>query len=179
MPTKPLRDALMSRYPRLNIEGRAFFYTVALADCGGNGPNYPDAPVNERVGTALRAFAHPTLASARTCRSARAAIASTATSSGSTSTASPRRRMRRSSWRVSAARNSIRRREGRGGIGCSGKNKTGPNERVGAARNLSAGRALRGPVGAFARPAHATKCAEQIDNLVVCCQENPDLIKLR
>jgi hypothetical protein len=49
----------MSRYRRLKIEGGAFFYTLALATaetiCWS-------ASVNERVGMALRAFAHRTLA---------------------------------------------------------------------------------------------------------------------
>jgi hypothetical protein len=32
VPTKPFREALMSRYRRLKIEGGVFFYTLALAD---------------------------------------------------------------------------------------------------------------------------------------------------
>jgi REP element-mobilizing transposase RayT len=36
VPTKPLREALMSRYRRLKIEGGAFFYTLALADRGSD-----------------------------------------------------------------------------------------------------------------------------------------------
>jgi hypothetical protein len=70
----------MSRYRRLKIEGEAFFYTLALADwsfCSfyryvvqgilpgdwaGDAAELSDASVNEGVGTALRAFAHPTLA---------------------------------------------------------------------------------------------------------------------
>ena len=55
----------MSRYRRLKIEGGAFFFTLALADRGGS-DHYPDASVNERVGTARRAFAYPTLAGAST-----------------------------------------------------------------------------------------------------------------
>jgi hypothetical protein len=36
VPTKPLREALMSRYRRLKIEGGAFFITLALPDCGSD-----------------------------------------------------------------------------------------------------------------------------------------------
>ena len=36
VPTKPLREARMSRYRRLKIEGGAFFYTLALADHGSD-----------------------------------------------------------------------------------------------------------------------------------------------
>jgi hypothetical protein len=36
VPTKPLREARMSRYRRLKIEGGAFFYTLALADRGSD-----------------------------------------------------------------------------------------------------------------------------------------------
>jgi hypothetical protein len=36
VPTKPLRETPMSRYRRLKIKGGAFFYTLALADRGGN-----------------------------------------------------------------------------------------------------------------------------------------------
>jgi hypothetical protein len=36
LPTKAFQDALMSRYRRLKIEGGAFFYTLALADRGGD-----------------------------------------------------------------------------------------------------------------------------------------------
>jgi hypothetical protein len=32
VPTKPLREARMSRYRQLKIEGGALFYTLALAD---------------------------------------------------------------------------------------------------------------------------------------------------
>jgi hypothetical protein len=35
VPTKPLREARMSRYRRLKIEGDAFFYALTLADAGG------------------------------------------------------------------------------------------------------------------------------------------------
>jgi hypothetical protein len=34
VPTKAFREALMSRYRRLKIEGEAFFFTLALADRG-------------------------------------------------------------------------------------------------------------------------------------------------
>jgi hypothetical protein len=34
VPTKAFREALMSRYRRLKIEGGAFFFTLALADRG-------------------------------------------------------------------------------------------------------------------------------------------------
>jgi hypothetical protein len=34
--TKVFREALMSRYRRLKIEGGAFFYTLALADRGSD-----------------------------------------------------------------------------------------------------------------------------------------------
>jgi len=53
------REALMSRYRRLEIEAGAFFYTLALA---GRGSDLWSASVNKRVGTALCAFAHPALA---------------------------------------------------------------------------------------------------------------------
>jgi hypothetical protein len=36
VPTKPLREALVSRYRRLKIEGGAFFFTFALADRGSD-----------------------------------------------------------------------------------------------------------------------------------------------
>jgi hypothetical protein len=36
VPTKPLREARMAHYRRLKIEGGAFFYTLALADCGSD-----------------------------------------------------------------------------------------------------------------------------------------------
>jgi hypothetical protein len=36
VPTKAFREALISRYRRLKIEGGAFFYTLALADRGGD-----------------------------------------------------------------------------------------------------------------------------------------------
>ena len=36
MPTKALREALMSRHRRLKIEGGVFFYTLALADRGSD-----------------------------------------------------------------------------------------------------------------------------------------------
>jgi hypothetical protein len=32
VPTKAFREALLSRYRRLKIEGGAFFFTLALAD---------------------------------------------------------------------------------------------------------------------------------------------------
>jgi hypothetical protein len=35
-PIKALREALMSRHRRLKIEGGALFYTLALADRGGD-----------------------------------------------------------------------------------------------------------------------------------------------
>ena len=77
VPTKPFREALMSRYRRLKIEGGLFFYRLALAnwsfcsfhryvaqgilpgDWAGDAADYLDASVNEGVGAALRAFAHP------------------------------------------------------------------------------------------------------------------------
>jgi len=47
----------MSRHRRLKIDGGAFFFTLAFVDRGS------DMSVgHERVGTALRAFAGPTLA---------------------------------------------------------------------------------------------------------------------
>ncbi len=56
----------MSRYLRLKIEGGAFFFTLALAGRGsGDATKLSGRLANERVGTALRAFAHPTLASAK------------------------------------------------------------------------------------------------------------------
>jgi hypothetical protein len=36
VPTKASREARMFRYRRLKIEGGAFFFTLALADSGGN-----------------------------------------------------------------------------------------------------------------------------------------------
>jgi hypothetical protein len=36
VPTKAFREAPTSRYRRLKIEGGAFFYTLALADRGGD-----------------------------------------------------------------------------------------------------------------------------------------------
>jgi hypothetical protein len=68
----------MSRYRQLKIEGGAFFYTLALADwpfcsfhryvaqgilrrLGRRRGRIIWTFVNEGVGTALRAFAHPTL----------------------------------------------------------------------------------------------------------------------
>jgi hypothetical protein len=36
VPTKVFREALVSRYRRLKIEGGAFFLTLALADCGSD-----------------------------------------------------------------------------------------------------------------------------------------------
>ena len=36
VPTKAFREAVMSRYRRLKIEGGAFFYTLALADRGSD-----------------------------------------------------------------------------------------------------------------------------------------------
>ena len=36
VPTKAFREALLSRYRRLKIEGGAFFYMLALGDRGGN-----------------------------------------------------------------------------------------------------------------------------------------------
>ncbi len=36
MPTKAFREALMSRYRWLKIEGGAFFYTLTLADRGSD-----------------------------------------------------------------------------------------------------------------------------------------------
>jgi hypothetical protein len=40
----------MSRYRRLKIEGGAFFYTLALADRGGNATELSGRFGNERVG---------------------------------------------------------------------------------------------------------------------------------
>jgi hypothetical protein len=50
----------MCRYRRLKIEGGVFLFALALAD---RGSDLWSASMNERVGTALRAFAHPTFAS--------------------------------------------------------------------------------------------------------------------
>jgi hypothetical protein len=79
----------MSRYRRLKIEGGAFFFTLrsptgrsavstamlckAYRPAIGQGtrPNYLEASVNEGVGTALRAFAPPTLAKRVTVGAAR------------------------------------------------------------------------------------------------------------
>jgi len=36
VPTKAYREALLSRYRRLKVEGGAFFYTLALADRGSD-----------------------------------------------------------------------------------------------------------------------------------------------
>ena len=36
VPTKAFREALMSHYRRLKIEGEAFFYKLALADRGSD-----------------------------------------------------------------------------------------------------------------------------------------------
>jgi hypothetical protein len=36
VPTKVFREALVSRYRRLKIEGGAFFFTLALAGRGGD-----------------------------------------------------------------------------------------------------------------------------------------------
>ena len=36
LPTKAFREALMSRYRRLKIEGGAFLFTLALADRGSD-----------------------------------------------------------------------------------------------------------------------------------------------
>jgi hypothetical protein len=36
VPTKALREAPMSRYQRLKIEGGAFFFALALADHGSD-----------------------------------------------------------------------------------------------------------------------------------------------
>jgi hypothetical protein len=36
LPTKAFRKALMSRYRRLKIEGGALFFTLAVADRGGD-----------------------------------------------------------------------------------------------------------------------------------------------
>jgi hypothetical protein len=52
VPTKPLREALMSRYRRLKIEGGAFFCTRARADRGGNATELYGRSVNKRVGKA-------------------------------------------------------------------------------------------------------------------------------
>lgn len=57
MPTEAFQEAPMSRHRRLKIDGGAFFFTLAFVDRGS------DMSVgHERVGTALRAFAGPTLA---------------------------------------------------------------------------------------------------------------------
>jgi hypothetical protein len=36
VPTKAFREALMSRYRRLKVEGGPFLHTLALADCGSD-----------------------------------------------------------------------------------------------------------------------------------------------
>jgi hypothetical protein len=36
VPTKAFREALKSRFRRLKIEGGAYFFTLALADRGGD-----------------------------------------------------------------------------------------------------------------------------------------------
>jgi len=56
----------MSRYRRLKIEGGAFFYALALADRGGNASELSGRFGDERVGTALCAFAYPTCPARRT-----------------------------------------------------------------------------------------------------------------
>lgn len=53
----------MSRYWRLKIEGGAFLFSLALAESGSVGATKLSGRLgNERMGTALRAFARPALA---------------------------------------------------------------------------------------------------------------------
>jgi hypothetical protein len=53
----------MFHYWRLKIEGEAFLFSLALAESGSVGATKLSGRLrNERVGTALRAFAYPAIA---------------------------------------------------------------------------------------------------------------------